>query len=623
MPVTADEVDVVLGVQMQKYLSDLNRADARFAQLTSNMEKEARAVGAAFSSLKGPEFDFAPKVEGAANSMNRLGGSTANVAAQFQDIAVQLQAGQSPFTIALQQGTQLSAVFEQLRANGQKVGPALISAFTSIISPISLATIAVIALGGAAVQWLGTMIPETEDANDVLKRHKEEIDGILDGYESAKESVDDYLDSVKLLPREAVQLELADQYKEAQKEIEEFRARVEKFANVLRAGIGEGRQETAKLLQDFVDGKTGADELTLALTKLKVDDTLNKNLQAIAGSLLEGVKAAGALEQALIAITFAAAEASRDSGLQNALDAKVYIDEQIELNSLTAEQLALNKEIATIRDESERGKFVLSEQQITDLAKQRLEAEKRRADIKKAEIASGRDDKKEETKYERERKAVETLMEKLREEAALVGVVGKEKEITIALRKAGAAATDEERAEIEKLVAFTYEEAKAVKENQKALQDFLSVGESGLDSFINSILDGKSATEAWGAALNDIGRQLINLGVSSLFSQTGPIASLFNGGGLAGARAAGGPVSGGKSYLVGEKGPEIFTPSSGGNITPNGASAAGMSFAFAPSVDARGADTAAVARLERTLAQMMAEFPARVRHEINGKGRRW
>jgi phage-related minor tail protein len=36
-----------------------------------------------------------------------------------------------------------------------------------------------------------------------------------------------------------------------------------------------------------------------------------------------------------------------------------------------------------------------------------------------------------------------------------------------------------------------------------------------------------------------------------------------------GARAEGGPVSGGKSYLVGEKGPEMFTPSQSGMIIPN------------------------------------------------------
>jgi hypothetical protein len=38
-----------------------------------------------------------------------------------------------------------------------------------------------------------------------------------------------------------------------------------------------------------------------------------------------------------------------------------------------------------------------------------------------------------------------------------------------------------------------------------------------------------------------------------------------------GARANGGPVMGGSSYLVGERGPELFTPSSSGNITANSA----------------------------------------------------
>jgi hypothetical protein len=38
-----------------------------------------------------------------------------------------------------------------------------------------------------------------------------------------------------------------------------------------------------------------------------------------------------------------------------------------------------------------------------------------------------------------------------------------------------------------------------------------------------------------------------------------------------GRRAAGGPVTGGESYLVGEQGPELFVPSRSGNIVPNNA----------------------------------------------------
>jgi hypothetical protein len=42
-----------------------------------------------------------------------------------------------------------------------------------------------------------------------------------------------------------------------------------------------------------------------------------------------------------------------------------------------------------------------------------------------------------------------------------------------------------------------------------------------------------------------------------------------------GARALGGPVAGGSTYLVGERGPELFTPTSSGNITPNSAMGGG------------------------------------------------
>jgi hypothetical protein len=45
---------------------------------------------------------------------------------------------------------------------------------------------------------------------------------------------------------------------------------------------------------------------------------------------------------------------------------------------------------------------------------------------------------------------------------------------------------------------------------------------------------------------------------------SGAISNIFGGG-----RATGGPVTGGTTYLVGEKGPELFTPGSSGNIIPN------------------------------------------------------
>jgi len=60
-------------------------------------------------------------------------------------------------------------------------------------------------------------------------------------------------------------------------------------------------------------------------------------------------------------------------------------------------------------------------------------------------------------------------------------------------------------------------------------------------------------------------RELASLGGGGI---GGFFSSVFGG-----FRADGGPVSAGKSYVVGERGPELFTPSVSGNITPNGSGA--------------------------------------------------
>lgn len=115
-------------------------------------------------------FTKAPKkIDDVTTSLGAARFQTANLAAQFQDIAVQLQGGQSPFTVALQQGTQISQVLGQTGATWAV--SLLGSAFQSLLSPTSLATIAVIALGGAAVQYGLKAIGAVDDLDDNLKAH--------------------------------------------------------------------------------------------------------------------------------------------------------------------------------------------------------------------------------------------------------------------------------------------------------------------------------------------------------------------------------------------------------------------------------------------------------------------
>ena len=59
-------------------------------------------------------------------------------------------------------------------------------------------------------------------------------------------------------------------------------------------------------------------------------------------------------------------------------------------------------------------------------------------------------------------------------------------------------------------------------------------------------------------------------GLASMFAgKTGGAAGFFSNF-FGGARADGGPVSRGKGYLVGERGPEMFVPGMSGAIVPNG-----------------------------------------------------
>ena len=81
---------------------------------------------------------------------------------------------------------------------------------------------------------------------------------------------------------------------------------------------------------------------------------------------------------------------------------------------------------------------------------------------------------------------------------------------------------------------------------------------------------------------------------------------------ISGARANGGPVGGGRAYLVGERGPEIFVPGATGQITSNenlnkalGSGGGGNSVVInqTNNFDGNGADNAELARMVATAAE--------------------
>jgi hypothetical protein len=68
-------------------------------------------------------------------------------------------------------------------------------------------------------------------------------------------------------------------------------------------------------------------------------------------------------------------------------------------------------------------------------------------------------------------------------------------------------------------------------------------------------------------------------------------------------KALGGSVNANQTYIVGEKGPELFTPGASGMITSNDKLGQGTSFTITNTIDARGADQGVEQRINVAMAK--------------------
>lgn len=133
----------------------------------------------------------------------------------------------------------------------------------------------------------------------------------------------------------------------------------------------------------------------------------------------------------------------------------------------------------------------------------------------------------------------------------------------------------------------------AARNMQDAFADFLfDPFDKGLKGMLKGFIDTMRRMIANRAAEQIFG----------LFDKKGGGGILgFIGGLFGGGKASGGPVSGGTSYLVGERGPELFTPGTSGHITPNHALGGGVVQNI--TVDARGATVDAIRAIPAAMAE--------------------
>ena len=109
------------------------------------------------------------------------------------------------------------------------------------------------------------------------------------------------------------------------------------------------------------------------------------------------------------------------------------------------------------------------------------------------------------------------------------------------------------------------ETADAASKFGLTMQDIKNSGINALeDALVGIIGKTKSAKDAFKDMARSILTDIVRMQVQQ--SITNPIANFF---GIQ-RRAMGGPVSGNKPYLVGERGPELMIPRGGGTVVPNG-----------------------------------------------------
>ena len=109
---------------------------------------------------------------------------TANLGAQLNDIGVMLAAGQNPFQLAIQQGTQINQVFQRM-GTGTAALKAMWVALKSLIGPTQLVTLGLIVLAGYAARAAKKFFKFGEGAKEL----KEAIEGIKESTKSLNEEL--------------------------------------------------------------------------------------------------------------------------------------------------------------------------------------------------------------------------------------------------------------------------------------------------------------------------------------------------------------------------------------------------------------------------------------------------
>lgn len=625
----------------------MGAADAKAAVEVRKLAAQAEAAAAKNNLLSRAETRAANEAVTLGRSHQLAAGQVGNLTAQFNDIGVMMAAGQNPFQLAIQQGTQITQVIGPMGAAG--AAKALKSALVAMVSPMTLITIGSIAVGAAMVNWLTGAAEDAETLEDQLEAVGQAIDSFSEkaakGRLSTAEMIEEFgkaSPELRLILADMAALAKLDAQDAIDSTAESVRNLVLDAKNsfsimsdsqkFLRLGsVGRANRvagatfgRNLELLNSSADAAT---RLKAALdVRAQLLDTVGglENLNTTQREFYDGLAAiirdlevfAGAMQKPWLELK--ATGADLWSSLTNSAEA--YFAKRLQIETQTRgqiDQLRLEEEVqlailqhgegsvevAELRLRAEREAF---EQQVEsrdvsqDLKAELIEAWDAANGVASVDMAgnislaadeahrltvnlmkaqgqellgrvranpdfsdprgesqgAGNADyvyqdqglpsvdmpsnprTKRKTKgggsaYDKERKALERLMQREREQIDLLREMDPVQQELLRIRDQLKGATDAEREAVEALIRERLEEEKAVAQTREATSFLEGVAGSAADALTKS---GDEAAEAW----KRVAAELAAAALQAMILGEGPLADLLGGGGGSGGGGGGG-----------------------------------------------------------------------------------
>ncbi|SFB52259.1 TIGR02594 family protein [Rhizobium sp. NFR07] len=259
-------------------VADIKRAHALGAisadEMATAISRERQAALASTAAIKGRNQALQATVTmSRGNSFN-----TSNLAAQGFDVAA-TAAFMPWYTVALQQGPQVAQVFNDIRASGERIGPAVAGAFMQLVNPISLITIGAIGATAAAVAYFSGVLSDSNSASEKLKEQAQLIQSVADKWGDAVPALREYAEQLARAQDAAdlkagVALINEKTLEDTKKQLEDARISVSALVQDLRSA-GEADEVIKRLQSAFEQfAKSAADGKLEAQDVKSVQDAL-------------------------------------------------------------------------------------------------------------------------------------------------------------------------------------------------------------------------------------------------------------------------------------------------------------------------------------------------------------